>query len=155
MADQFGQLIEPSQANFSFGVLGWYVLGALNFLLLFVVACLWVRHYRKNRYRRRALNWLAAREAYCIRRQAYPELVNESNILIKRIAMRKYGRAAVAGKKSSEWIAYINGTWREGSFDKNDEQLLSKGLYASGEGVSAEQARSFINKTRRWINNHF
>src|SRR5580658_3781437 len=136
MADQFGQLIEPSQVNFAFGAPGWYVLGALAFLMLLIVAWLWVRHYKKNRYRRQALHWLADREAYCIRRQAYPALVNEGNILIKRIAIRKYGRAAVAGKRSSEWIAYINGTWREASFDKNDEQLLNKGLYASNEGVS-------------------
>lgn len=154
MPDPFGQLIEPSPVPFSFGAPGWYVVGVLIFLLLLVLAWLWLRHYLRNRYRKQALNWLAEKEAYCIRKQAYPELVYESNSLIKRIAMRKYGRAAVAGKRSTEWISYINGTWRESSFDAGDEQLLSRGLYAPAEGVSAEQARAFIDKTRRWIKKH-
>lgn len=154
MDDQFGNLIEPAPIGFSFGAPGWYVLGVLLFTLLFIVGWLLLRHYHRNFYRKKALNWLMEKETLCIRKQAYNELVYESNNLIKRIAMRLYGRAEVAGKRPAEWIPFINTTFRESSFDNQDMELLNKDLYASSGDISAEEARSFTDKTKHWIKNH-
>ncbi len=148
------ELIEPPPVKFSFDAPGWYVVGGLFVLLLITVVILWYRHYKRNKYRAAALSQLAKKVELLIPQQQYDALMYESDLLIKRIAMKKYGRSNVAGLTAAQWIAYINQTWREKSFTTEEGQLLNQKIYAFDKSISKEEAETFVEKSKRWIKKH-
>lgn len=153
MDEQYDKLIEPSPVPFSFGAPGWYVLGVLCLLsLLFVVWLLW-RHHVKNKYRTYALQWLSGKEQQYLPDKNYPALVYETTMLVKRIAMSRYGRNNVAGKRGNEFISYINATWKAKAFDDNDRVLFSSSIY-SMENIEPDKAAAFVSKAKQWIKQH-
>jgi len=152
--DPVGKLIEPAPVPFSFGAPGWYVVWGLALILLIFCIYLLVMHYKSNRYRRQALLFLANTEDKFSARQAFGELVYETHMLIKRIAMSRYGRRKVSGLRGDEWTSFINTTWREKSFNNDDDELLSQSIYKPLVPVSTEQATAFTKKARRWIKKH-
>jgi len=152
--DSVGKLIEPAPVPFSFGAPGWYVVGALALALLIFCIYLLVMHYKSNRYRRNALQFLANTEDKFSTRQAFGELIYETHMLIKRIAMSRYGRKKVSSLRGDEWISFINTTWREKAFDNSDDELLTQTIYKPLVPVSAGQATAFTRKARRWIKKH-
>jgi len=150
---EYGKLIEPQPVTFSFGAPGWYVLGVLCLLvILFVLWLLW-RHHVKNKYRTEALQWLSTKEQSLTRQKNYAALVYETNMLLKRIAMSKYGRSNVAGKRGADWTSYINSTWRAKAFDETDEALLHEDIYCL-EAIKPGKATAFVNKAKQWIRRH-
>ncbi len=154
MDDQTGKLIEPPPVAFSFSAPGWYVVGALILLFVLTAICLVIRQYRSNRYRRDALRYLSEKEKELSAQNALDTMVYETHMLIKRIAMSRYGRGKVSGLKGGQWISFINSTWRERSFNDRDGQLLSSDIYKPWHTVQPEQASAFIGKARRWIKSH-
>jgi hypothetical protein len=101
MDNEVGKLIEPAPVAFSFSAPGWYVVGGLFLLSVFLVMYLIVRRYISNQYRRKALIFLADIEhEHC----SAGEMVYETNMLIKRIAMSRYGRQRVSALRADEWI---------------------------------------------------
>lgn len=150
MSDDFGQLVEPAPVRFSFGAPGWYVLGVL-LLLLVITVLLWLRHYlRKNHYRKTALQWLALQE----QQPALPEArIYAANMLLKRVAMRNYGRARVASVTGKDWILLLNHTARKTVFDEDDAVLVSHSVYMPAQPTTA-QAEGFTGKTKKWIKQH-
>ncbi|HVY73956.1 MAG TPA: DUF4381 domain-containing protein [Puia sp.] len=148
MADPLSELVEPAPVKFSFGAPGWYVAGALILLVLLFAGWLAYRFYRRNRYRREALRWLD--ERMLLLKEDYASAVYECNMLIKRIAMSKYGRTAVADKRGEEWIVQLNRTGRTDAFSRTELDLLNNGVY-SGKSISQTEAMLFIEKTKKWI----
>jgi hypothetical protein len=152
MEEQTGKLIEPPPVAFSFSAPGWYVLGGLVLLAVLLVLLLAIRYYRSNRYRRDALRYLSEKQKELSSQNAFGMLVYESNMLVKRIAMSRYGRAKVAGLQAEQWIAFINTTWGERSFNDQEGQLLTRDIYS--QTVHPEQAVAFTSKAMRWIKKH-
>lgn len=150
---QFGQLIEPQPVKFTYSTPGWYVLGALLLLLFIAIVFLFVRHYIKNRYRREAMRNLQQIESTYAAGNNYNNLVYETNMLAKRVAMLKYGRNTVAGLRGEEWINYMNSKWRKKSFNANDALLIANNVYTLSP-LPAEHATLFVNKTKEWIRKH-
>ncbi|MBV4360452.1 DUF4381 domain-containing protein [Pinibacter aurantiacus] len=150
---QFGQLIEPAPVKFTYSTPGWYVLGALLLLLLIVVLWLLIRHYIRNSYRREAIKSLQQIETMYAASNNYTDLVYETNMLAKRVAMSRYGRHPVAGLRGEEWINYMNSKWRKKSFNANDASLLANNLYTFSP-LPSEQASLFVSKTKDWIRKH-
>ena len=97
MDEQYGTLIEPAPVPFHFGAPGWYVTGGLLLLLMATAAFFFIRHYRRNLYRRQALQWLRTKEEELQHTGSLTMLVYETNMLLKRIAISRYGRTAIAG----------------------------------------------------------
>ncbi|NCD71244.1 DUF4381 domain-containing protein [Mucilaginibacter agri] len=154
MDEQIGKLIEPQPVPFTFNTPGWYVLGALLLILLAGLILLLIKYYQLNRYRKHALLLLASTEKKYTEVNAFELLVYDANMLVKRIAMSRYGRQRVSGLRDGEWIGFINTTWHEKSFDSKDEVLINETIYQSGQSVSADDAQAFTNKVRRWIRKH-
>jgi hypothetical protein len=154
MDQQVGKLIEPPPVAFHFGAPGWYVLGVLFLLLIVLVVWLSVRYYRHNLYRKHALRFLKSVEQQLFPAKEFGEVVYQTQMLIKRMAMSRYGRQNAAGLKGDQWITFINNTWREKSFDEADEKLVNANIYMPQQKVSADEATRFIEKSRRWIKKH-
>ncbi len=149
----YGKLIEPSPVPFSFGAPGWYVLGVLCLLVVLCLEWLLWRHPVPHKYRKYALLWLTEKEAELSSNSNYTALVFETTMLIKRVAMRKYGRHNIAGKRNNDFIEYINSTWRARAFDEKDEVLFSNNIY-SNKNITRDEARSFVSKAKQWIRQH-
>lgn len=142
MDERYGQLIESKQVAFTFGAPGWYVLAVVFLLLAVAVAWLVLRSYRKNRYRRKAL----------LEMKTYgggATALYRTNMLLKRIAMARYGRPETAGVRGKEWIVFLNKSRGRELFSQSDAVLLER-LYTDETGVSD----GFIGKAKEWIRRH-
>ncbi|RPD39013.1 DUF4381 domain-containing protein [Chitinophaga barathri] len=144
MIQDAGQLIEPPPVQFSPVTPGWYVSGALLVILLAVLAVLLIHRYLRNRYRRQALQQLETIAAG-------PQGLYEVNMLMKRIAMRNYGRDAVAALRGDEWVDFLNSVWKEAAFTPEEGKALSDELYRES---SAAVPAAFLDKSKRWIKGH-
>ncbi len=111
------------------------------------------RYHLKNKYRKYALLWLTEKEAELSSNSNYTALVYETTMLIKRVAMRKYGRHNIAGKRYNDFIEYINSIWRDRSFDEKDEVFFSNNIY-SNKNITQDEAGSFVSKAKQWIRQH-
>ncbi len=152
MNNDIGTLVEPAPLTFTWGAPGWYVLAAGVLLLLILVAIIIYRHYQKNKYRRSALSWLEEREGIL---SAQPDqLVYDATMLMKRVAITRYGRSEVAALRDKEWIAFLNKACESSLFTETDGAWLNKILYMPGETVKENEARGFIAKTKKWIRDH-
>ncbi len=147
-----GQLIEPAPIQFSFGAPGWYILGGILLIVLCVGVFLSWKHYRKNHYRRMALQWLQQEEQRLIAAKEEAQLVYTANMLIKRIAMQLYGRE-IASLRGKDWLDFIKQTDRSVCFNDEDIELLDA-LYTSDGQINNDRAVSFVNKTKHWIKTH-
>ncbi|MFL9483694.1 DUF4381 domain-containing protein [Chitinophagaceae bacterium LWZ2-11] len=152
--DDFGQLIEPAPVPFSFNAPGWYVLAGLVIIAILLTCLFWYGHYKRNLYRKNALIWLQDKEQTLKENKVYDKLIYESNILMKRIAVKKYGRANVAGLRGVEWIDFLNKVWKEKSFSGDDLQIINRFIYSFTDTITDEQAEAFVEKTKRWIRKH-
>ncbi|MFT3823725.1 MAG: DUF4381 domain-containing protein [Chitinophagaceae bacterium] len=148
MNEQYGKLIEPADYGFSFGAPGWYVLGVLLLLVLGVIAWLVIRYYQRNLYRKHALQALMQSETI---KEADTALLYEANMLMKRIAMSKYGRSNTASIRNKEWIGFLNKTAGRQLFTDADARLLPGELYGNDNNSSVAD---FVVKTKEWIRGH-
>lgn len=152
--NEFGSIIEPPTVPFRFGAPGWYVLAALILLLLGSATILSVKYYQRNSYRRQALRWLQARETALLPNGAIAQLVYEINMVLKGIAMRRYGRRQVAALGGRQWITMLNKTMKRPLFDDRDEILLTQRIYQSPAGIPPDDAADFAIKSKTWIQRH-
>ena len=153
MKDDIGTLIEPEPVGFSWGAPGWYVLAGLILLTILVLILLIYKHYQKNKYRRSAVSWLERREAEMFSQHPVA-LVYDAAVLMKRIAITRYGRIEVAGIRDDEWITFLNKCCKAPLFEAHDAEWLRKVLYASKQEVKQNDVRLFIGKTKTWIRKH-
>ncbi|MEZ2445732.1 DUF4381 domain-containing protein [Chitinophaga sp. RCC_12] len=152
---QFGDLIEPAPVPFSFHTPGWYVTEVVFILLLLMGAYLFARYRRRNRYRRYALLWLGERMITLHAQQEYMQQIYEADMLMKRIAMKVYGREEVAGLRGNEWVTFLNQrNRRRDQFSAEEGQLLAETLYSHSKTVDKTETDRFISKTNNWIRYH-
>jgi Domain of unknown function (DUF4381) len=152
----FTDYIEPSRIPFSYQSPGWYVLAVFVVTALLFLAFLIIRHYQRNRYRRKAYKFLSDLQQQYARTNSYNQLVFQTAILIKRIAMSKYGRTNVAGLYGSSWIQWFNKTTKNKKtppFDETDLKLVTNDIYGNGS-LTAEQVKPFLDKAKGWIKYH-
>jgi hypothetical protein len=152
MDNEVGKLIEPAPVPFTFDAPGWHVLGAILALLILLMILLLIRYFRLNLYRKHALVQLSTIEKDYT--GAFDIMVYQADLLIKRIAMARYGRHNVSGLRGNEWISFVNNKWHEKSFDSEDSRLLNQKIYQSAAPISGDEAGRFVQKTKRWIKKH-
>jgi uncharacterized protein DUF4381 len=153
MNNDIGILIEPDPVKFTWGAPGWYVLGIAFLLLICIVIILVYRKYQKNRYRRAALSWLEEREGTMLAHQPR-QVIYDAAMLMKRIAITRYGRSHVASVREQEWITFLNKVCESQLFSAGDAKWLNRTLYVSGNSLRESEIKSFIDKTKKWIKNH-
>ncbi len=148
---QIGSLIEPAPVKFSFAAPGWYVLGGLLFVLLLLLGFFMWRNYQRNKYRRKALQWLQEQEKALLPEKQFSALLYAADTLMKRVAVQRYGRDAAASLQGNDWIAFLNKTGKA-TFDETDIQHLEQ-LYTE-KNIGEQATNLFVNKTKKWIRTH-
>lgn len=147
------QFIEPSPVRFTPEAPGWHVLEIGLLILLLLVVFFIYRNYRKNRYRRNAINWLEIKEKQLINNNNYSDLVYTADMLAKQIGIQKYGKENVASLQGREWIDYMNKNCPFVTFSMADEQLI-RSVYNPDIMPDKQQAVDFTAKIKQWIKKH-
>ncbi|WP_276483812.1 DUF4381 domain-containing protein [Paraflavitalea pollutisoli] len=151
--DDYGSLIEPAPVTFSFGAPGWYVLAIAVILLLAIITGLFIRRYQRNQYRRHALAWLRLREQE-LQQSDTTLLVYETNMLLKRVAMRQYGRSPIAAIRGDAWINLLNQTMNRSLFTVQEQDLLQQVLYQPQRKINTADAANFVAHSKNWLQHH-
>ncbi len=123
---------------------GWWLLaGAILFVVVAGVVL----------YRRRALRRAALRELDILRRE-YQSVGNAAALaaglskLLRRVAMTRSRRTAVAGLRGEAWLGYLDRTGGTRDFSTGPGRVL-RTLPYSGNGEV--EAPALLSLTRRWI----
>jgi len=153
MNDSFGKLMEPQPVPFSFGAPGWYVVGGLILIGLIGIGWLIYTHYKRNAYRRRALQHLAGLEKELTANNNLSALLYEHNMMMKRLAMTVFTRQQTASLRGNDWLNLLNQSLGQELFSHDDIRTLHAALYQSAS-VDEVAAKKFIANTKLWISKH-
>lgn len=143
-----GQLIEPTPVGFSFDAPGWYVLIAGAILLVITILLFQWRKYVKNKFRRDALVFIQNLEDQI---KNPGELVNEVNILMKRMAIRFSPREKVAFIPDESWRIFLNQSAKREVFTPAAIEVL-KEVYSGT--IPADRVKDFVARSKKWIKIH-
>jgi hypothetical protein len=127
---------------------GWWVLLALLLGLALLLLWLW-----KKRRARRQADWFRLAEAELGRLQARHRddplsLLRELSVLLRRVAISRYGRGEVAGLTGAAWLDFLDKKAGKKLFKGKFDRLLTEMPYrASAEA----ETRALIVAIHEWL----
>lgn len=122
---------------------GWWILGGLVLLLLLTMYLLW-RRYRRRAYRRAALRQLKQMREAANQGQA---VLSDLSVLLRRVAISRYGRQQVAVLHGDEWLAFLDRTGRTQAFSQQGRALLE----APYRRQASQEAGPLLELAQRWL----
>jgi hypothetical protein len=130
---------------------GWYVLGAIALMALFVLAARQWRRWQGNRYRRQAMFELSS-----IREQASIEALQQLPVLLKRAALSVWPREEVASLTGPAWYRFLDESAGMEGFCCGAGDILDRLAYAgSDSAVPADpELQQVLDATEFWLKNH-
>jgi hypothetical protein len=143
----------PAPVSYAPQTVGWLVVLILLAALALTFAWIARRRYERERYRREALDALAAIEAK-FERDDMSALADIAP-LMKRTALAIAPREHVASLSGASWLKYLKQTYH--AFDTGSAALLYTASYAPREHLDAitrEQASRLLKAARDWIEHH-
>jgi hypothetical protein len=126
---------------------GWYLLAVLLLAVLLYLGVRWWLTWRRNRYRRAALD-----ELHSMGVQRLPELP----ALLKRAALAIWPREQVAALSGAEWHRFLDETAGKTLFTGDAGQALDRLAYAgrSRADLSEAEIKSVVGAAEYWLRNH-
>lgn len=139
---QLDDIGNPGTVGFSLEGPGWYVLLGVIVVVLLIGFWAYLRHRRKNKYRREALKYLE-------KISDEPTAILLANELMKRICLTFSSRenASLTGKA---WIDFLNGQCKSQLFNPSDAEKISAIYYSETPKPDSD----FLNKTTHWVRKH-
>ena len=133
---------------------GWYGIACL--LLAFAV---WgtlrgLRRYRRDAYRRQALQALQALGAASGDLETRGRVLADVAELLRRVALSAYPRHRIVGLTGEAWLAFLDETGGGDGFSRGSGRLLVSGVYRTSGDYSADSVRELLALARGWINDH-
>lgn len=122
---------------------GWWLLALLLLLMLVATVWLWRRH-RRRAYRREALQQLKQLRNAANQDQA---VLAELSILLRRVAISRYGRQQVAGLHGDDWLAFLDRTGRTQAFTQQGRALLD----APYRRQNADDTGPLLDLAQQWL----
>ncbi len=138
-------LYEPPPVAFTFETIGWSVLAVLLVLILILIVFFQIRKYIRNKYRREALIEL---ESINGNTTAF----NQTFVILKRVAIRVFGREKVGPLYGKEWLGFLEKTGRRVSLVNFEEQIYSS-MYNEKE-LAVKEKEEIILNAKKWIKTH-
>ena len=150
---QIGSLIEPSPIAFSFGAPGWYMLLALIFIILGIMALIVYLKHRKRKYRRQAIVQLEQLNSSTYSSTTFLAQTMET---IKRVAITTYGREGLIHLNGIQFLDLLQEKNKgEAVFSKEIQKLFLSGLYQSQNiEFTTENKNRLIKECITWIDKH-
>jgi hypothetical protein len=159
---QLGTLQElplPAAVSYAPQTIGWVLIAVLLLAAAALIAWAVWRRYRKQRYRRLALNELADIEARLT--SAHADSAKRAAALaaiaalLKRTSLAVAPREQVAALSGDAWLAFLQRS--NGHFDKESGALLAIASYApldQVQSISDYASATLIRHARDWIAHH-
>ncbi len=142
---QMREIDLPPPAPFWPPAPGWWLLALLLLLLSLAAA---VGHYRRGARRRAALATLAALEEDYRRNHDGRRLARGVSTLLRRIALARHGRRAVAGLEGEAWLSFLDRTCGGAGFRHGPGRILATLPYGGGGELAPAP---LLALARRWI----
>lgn len=128
---------------------GWWLLAALLLAATSLLCWLWLRRYRRDRYRRQGLVALAAIERDYSRGGDPLDCATAVNRLLKTIALKAYPRTCVASLHGDDWLAFLQARGpAAGAFEPGFGDLHYR---PPGQSICVQ---TLLRQTRVWIRCH-
>jgi len=142
MLKNFGDIVLPEAVPWWPLPPGWWVLLGLTLLLLSLYSYRRYRHWRRNAYRRRAL-------------QALHSIDNprQLNGILKRAVQGAFPCDEVAPMWGAEWVAYLNSKTATPCFKKTDGEVFSD-LLNSPESHWKPGTTDIQGRAQNWLRQH-
>jgi hypothetical protein len=155
--EKLHEIVMPAPVSWAPQTIGWYVL----FGLILLVAGWWVymclRRFRKNRYRRLALEELTVVERELQEPERRAKALAEIPVLLKWTALAAFPRSEVAALTGEQWLAFLDRNLGGKDFKEGPGRILSELAYAPAEKTarfSDESIRNLLQLIRRWTKRH-
>lgn len=136
----------PAPVSFWPPAPGWWLLLLLIVVLVFATVWLWRRH-RRRAYRRVALRQLLQLKQSLQEGRAETSVIAELSMLLRRTAIRRYGRQQIAALHGTAWLEFLDRTGRHTAFTRDGQALLD----APYRRTTAQQAAPLLNLAQRWL----
>ena len=148
-----GELIEPEPITFGLGAPGWYMLLGIVVLASLVYLFIAYRTYRRNKYRRVALQMLQT-----IKHAGFPShhyLFRIAEVL-KRVSITTYGRGELAPLNGTDWLGFLKNSNRgKSNFSEPVMDLLTRRLYQGEKlSLSDQEMEALYQESIHWIKKH-
>ncbi len=129
--------------------LGWWLLIAV--LLVLVVWLFFVirKSLLVRKHKRMLFNELAQLEQK-LKDSPDKDLIAETNILLRRIALAYYPEARVASLTGDDWLAFLDKSGNTQNFSKGAGRILIDAPYRSGQ-LENYNGEEFISLIRNWV----
>lgn len=130
---------------------GWWILAGLFLVALLWLACLAIRKWRSNRYRREAilvLNQLLEDWQQHGDDHAYLASLQQ---LLKRVALTCFDREQVASLTGEAWLQFLDHSSGSHDFSMGDMEVLIDGNYRHEVTVNVTSLQGFA---LQWIRRH-
>ncbi|WP_420581288.1 DUF4381 domain-containing protein [Reichenbachiella sp.] len=135
-------LYEPPPVAFAFETIGWAVLLGVSIVFAFIWMIYALRIYIKNKYRRDAIAQIEKLENDPV----------SILVVLKRVAIHRYGRKIVAPLTGEKWLEYLDETAHQVQFLKMNSNI-EKLLYEQVELDTATRYQLSVNAVK-WIKTH-
>ena len=148
---EIAPLYEPEPVQFSFDTPGWFVLAGMivlaGMLLIFRQIC----QYRRNAYRREALEAIDTITNDLRQRPDHPH-INDIMVVLRWTALNAFGRTQVAPLFGEQWLRFLDSKARNSAFITHRDLILNA-IYKNkaGGGKSTEM---LIELSKKWIKTH-
>ncbi|PLW82637.1 hypothetical protein CWI75_08615 [Kineobactrum sediminis] len=131
---------------------GWWLLLGLLVAGLSVMAFLLWRRYRRNRYRRVALQQLARITDSHAYHQDPARLLGEVNSLLKAVVLHSYPKSEMASVTGERWLQFLNdGLEQRGSSLRFPESIGPDAYSAAPQVGNSDE---LVKATRAWLRLH-
>lgn len=135
---------------------GWYYLFGVLLLLLAWFAYRMIRSWRRNGYRREALQQLQMLAKDIESTEKRDAGLRQLPVLLKRTALSVYPRGQLASLTGENWLNFLNSKVSKASFNKATAALLDKLSYSVGDlsAVDTKTAGELLGACQHWLKNH-
>ncbi|MCO6358687.1 DUF4381 domain-containing protein [Roseivirga pacifica] len=140
-----GQLQEPPPVSFTFEATGWHALAWVLLVLAIVAAALFYRNYKRNAYRRNALEELRK-----VSDGAHP--FPHALVVLKSVAIQVFSREKVGALHGEEWCAFLEKTANGVSFLAFSNEI--RALVYKDEVPSQEVQSAILSNAKMWVKSH-
>ena len=147
--DQLAPVIPPETVSFWPLQPGWYIVSILFLILVAYVFYRIFKRYRRNAYRKQALNLLQEMEQIKTENR-----LGRLNYLLKATALKAYPRAEAAGLYGQEWLEFLSFTGGNLPFTEAPYQYLASSDYSGTSSLKQEEWTKIAFMAKNWIEKH-
>jgi hypothetical protein len=130
---------------------GWRYAGVLLLLLAGWRTWLYWQKWRRNRYRRAALQEL---DRLIDSGSRNGGLLQALSALLKATALQAYPRVEVARLSGDNWLRWLNERSDNACFSSNSATLLTESVYQAPGETPAADIQQLLSEARNWIRLH-